>query len=175
MQITQELLHKLLDYNPDTGIFNYKARPSDLPRYTKDDIRWNKRYAGKVAGFLFETGYIGLSIYGNQQLAHRMAFLYCHGHLPKVVDHKDQDITNNRIGNLRQATRSQNAMNSKVISTNSTGVKGVGLHKPTGKYRARIMLNKKETHLGLFDTIEEAKVVIQAKRIELHGEFASEG
>jgi hypothetical protein len=173
MQITQDLLKTLFTYNAETGEFTYKKRTPSEGRGASETQRWNSRYSCKVAGFLFKEGYLGISIYGKQKLLHRMAFLYCHGYLPEVVDHKDQDVTNNRISNLRPATKSQNAMNAKTISTNSSGYKGVGFHKKTGKWRGRVMLDKKEYHVGLFETAEEAAEAANAKRAELHGEFAS--
>ena len=47
---------------------------------------------------------------------------------------------------------------------NSTGIKGVCLHKQTGKYRAYIVLRGRQISLGLHDTVEEAA---QARK---HGE-----
>lgn len=175
MKITQELLHQLFNYNPLTGIFLFKERTSNLKRSSKDDVRWNKRYAGKVAGFDHYEGYRSISIYGKQQMAHRMAFLYTHGFTPEIIDHINQDKKDNRISNLRPASKSENAMNAKRPSTSSSGIKGVSFHKPTGKWRARVMVDKKEVHLGLFFTAPDAAIAVTKARAELHGEFACNG
>ena len=57
--------------------------------------------------------------------------------------------------NCRWATRTVQARNTKVLSVNNTsGYKGVNLHKET--WRARITVDYKEIHLGTFSTPEEA-------------------
>jgi len=64
------------------------------------------------------------------------------------VDHIDQDSSNNSIQNLRLANRSQNAMNMKLKSSNTTGFKGVSWHKSRGLFRCTITLNGKSKHLA---------------------------
>lgn len=90
----------------------------------------------------------------------------------QIVDHRDRDTLNNRRENLRVATRSTNGMNRTRQANNTSGFKGVALHKPTGKYRAYITVNKLTRHLGLFPTPEEAYEVYLLAARELHGEFA---
>jgi len=63
-----------------------------------------------------------------------LIFLYHHGYLPKFVDHIDGNKKNNRIENLREATKSQNAMNQKVSTRNTSGIKGVMWHKRDKKW-----------------------------------------
>lgn len=171
MQITQELLKSLFNYDNQTGIFTFKSRAIT----SRDDIRWNKRYSGKTSGYKHNEGYLSISIKGKQFLAHRMAVLYELGVLPAVVDHANQNRKDNRICNLRVANKSLNGFNSKKPVTNTSGVKGVGFHKQAGKWRARLMVNQSEIHLGLFDRIEDAENAVKAKRLEIHGEFACDG
>lgn len=87
-----------------------------------------------------------------------------------MVDHKNTDSSDDRIDNLRKATRSQNGMNSNVQSGHSLGVKGVRFYQ--GKYRARITLNGILMHLGSFLTIEEAKFAYDEAAKGLHKEYA---
>lgn len=54
------------------------------------------------------------------------------------VDHKDRDTLNNQRNNLRQATHSQNIVNSKLRSDNTSGHKGISYNKKRGKYSACI-------------------------------------
>jgi hypothetical protein len=65
-------------------------------------------------------------------------------------------------------------MNQDVSSRNSSGVKGVSFDKRSGKWHSRICVNRKTKHLGLYNTIEEAKLARQAKALELFKEFANE-
>lgn len=69
-------------------------------------------------------------------------------------DHKNGDGLLNIRENLRQATSSENGMNKKMLSNNTTGFKGV--HRHRDKFFARIYLNRKHIHLGTFDTAEDA-------------------
>lgn len=58
--------------------------------------------------------------------------------------------------NLRWVYQTTQIINQKLKSTNTSGYKGVNYSKQRKKWRARIWINKKETQLGLFNTIEEA-------------------
>jgi hypothetical protein len=87
------------------------------------------------------------------------------------VDHIDPDKANNRLPNLRHATRLQNIANTGVRKDNALGVKGVA-RLSSGKYAARITKNDKRVHLGTRATIEEAAALYLAAARELHGTFA---
>lgn len=82
----------------------------------------------------------------------------------KVVDHINGNTRDNTLENLRICTHTENMYNSKLYSSNTSGVKGV--YKVGNKYRAIITVNTKDKHLGMFDTIEEAtEVRKQAERL----------
>ena len=71
----------------------------------------------------------------------------------KGADHIDGNGLNNQRSNLRTANKSQNSANvPKVRVTCSSAFKGVAWHKAARKFRAYISSNKKQTHLGLFDS-----------------------
>jgi DUF971 family protein len=95
------------------------------------------------------------------------------GEWPKMlVDHKDGNRRNNRWDNLREATPTQNMVNSKTRVTNKLGVKGVRLHE-TGKYQVRLGIgNMRYKHIGLYATIEEARAAYKEAAIARNGEFA---
>ena len=88
------------------------------------------------------------------------------------VDHSDGDKLNNRRGNLRKATQSQNAKNTLLAKNNTSGFKGVS-KTAEGRWRARITVERKEIHLGVFDTKADAAAAYDAAALQLHGEFAS--
>ncbi len=71
------------------------------------------------------------------------------------VDHIDNDCQNNCLFNLRYATTQENGYNRKINANNTCGVKGVSLHKTSGKWRAQVYIDKKQVTIGYFDTLEE--------------------
>jgi len=156
-EISAKLAHKLFQY--DDGKLYWKVLRQGIN--PKDE-----------AGSLYKTGYRYICISGKAYLTHRLVFLMFHGYLPEFLDHIDGNPLNNRIDNLREATRSQNQHNLKMRSDNKSGVKGVSWDKVNQKWRARVMLNNVYLDIGRFDDIDMAAAAIHQKRIELHGEFA---
>lgn len=164
-----ERLRDLFAYDPETGALTWKARPVNK----KADAAINTRRAGTAAGSLTKRGYLTVGIgYAKYYLAHRIVWKLMTGDEPTQVDHRDGDRINNRWLNLRAADNSTNLMNSKLRSDNKSGVKGVFWDAPHKAWRAVITANGKSERLGRFATVEQAAEVINARRIELHGEFA---
>lgn len=154
--LTHERLTDRLNYDPDTGLFTWRKNLGGIR-------------AGTTAGRINEGGYIEIKIDGTGHKAHRLAWLYTTGCRPTLdVDHRDSNRTNNRISNLREATKSENAANTKKTQRNSSGFKGVS--KLT--WAARIRHKGKIYHLGQFKTPEEAHAAYTAAAERLNGEFA---
>ena len=159
MMITQEELKKRFDYDKNTGLFKYRV-----------DFR-NGSKKGDIAGNKEFCGYWVITINGRKYKAHRLAWLYVYGEFPKdQLDHINCKKDDNRISNLRQATRSQNHMNRHAYSNNALGVKGV--YKQGNKFCSHIQKNKKRIHLGTFETIKEAYAVYVQYSKEMHGKFS---
>lgn len=116
--LTHSDLVRLLDYNPETGLFTWKAK------------RCGTKH-GSVAGSIDPShGYRRIKIDGHLYLAHRLAWFYVCGEWPAhEIDHIDRARANNRIANLRPATRSENQCNKPRYSNNRTGAKGVHWHR----------------------------------------------
>ena len=94
---------------------------------------------------------------------------------PHQVDHKNLSKADNRRDNLRAATNSQNQANRPVSKNNSSGYKGVSFHAGTGRWQARIGVNRKRLFLGRFDTPEAAhEAYVQAAQ-RYFGEFSRGG
>lgn len=89
----------------------------------------------------------------------------------RCVDHVDSNKSNNKIGNLRWATVSENAVNSRMPTTNTSGVKGVSWDKRASKWGVYICINGKQTNLGYFTSLEEATEVRRKSAQEHFGEF----
>lgn len=160
-------LHQRLDYNPITGIFTWNR----IPEFDKNDRMFNTRYAETRAGSA-PTGRHGrfINLDGRLIPEHRLAWYMSYGEwLVSRIDHINQDPTDNRLKNLREATCSQNRCNVQRHRGNSSGFKGVSFHE--GKWVARIGRNYQNYNLGRFDTPEEAHAAYCKAAAELHGEF----
>jgi hypothetical protein len=95
--------------------------------------------------------------------------------LANLIDHRNQNGLDCRQSNLRPATKATNAQNSRLGSSNTSGVKGVHFEAFTGRWRAEIWSQGKHIRLGRFDTRKEAAAAVRTARAAHHGEFASEG
>ena len=177
--IDQAFVRKVFDYNPDAGILIWRSRSPDTfinpGDYSKDRVcsAWNARHAGKVAGRIDSQGYVIIFINKTSFKAHRLAWLHVYGELPDgmVIDHRDQNRSNNCIANLRLATLSQNKMNSSSC-TNTTGVRGVHWYKKYGLWVAHVRINGKQKTLGYFDSLEKAIATRKEAEARYYGEFA---
>jgi hypothetical protein len=154
MALTSEKLRALMVYDPATGIFRRRK---------------NNSVVGTVSP---TTGYLLVRVAGGLYLAQRLAWLYVRGVWPTYqVDHRDTDRTNNRWGNLREATSSQNKMNATTRRDNLLGVKGVQ-RTQSGKYRARVGRRGEVLLDRSYDTLDEAKAAYAAASQRHYGEFA---
>lgn len=159
--VSQERLKELFTYNPNDGLFiRIVGRSGPNAR------------AGDVAGCDNGQGYIRIYVDGAPYKAHRLAWFYMYGEWPGEIDHVNMDRSDNRISNLRPATRAQNRANTKAYSNNKSGEKGVSWYKATGKWKAQIQKNGKKVGLGYFETIESASAAYKAASKEMFGEFA---
>lgn len=87
------------------------------------------------------------------------------------VDHIDGDRSNNRRSNLRICDAKGNARNIRVQKNSSTGYTGIS-KTPSGRYRARITVDRKEIRLGHYSNLEDAVKVRKEAEKKYFGEFA---
>lgn len=73
-----------------------------------------------------------------------------------IIDHIDGDISNNRKENLRVRTQSENNMNKKVQSNNTTGFVGVAWHSKQKMWNAMIAYEDERIELGSFYYLRNA-------------------
>ena len=155
--LTQQQVKENFDYHSD----GYLIRITN----TKNQVKINAK-----AGCLHSSGYIIIKLKNKPYKAHRLIWLWHHGEWPKQdIDHINMIRHDNRIENMREATRSQNCMNKTMYSSNKSGFKGV--YQRGKKFGAEIMLNYERIKLGIFETAEEAhNAYCQAAKI-YHKEF----
>lgn len=155
-------LFDYLNYDPQTGVFTWKVNAA----------RGEK--IGDIAGNVNHRGYRSIWINGLQFFAHRIAWAMSYGEWPELdVDHINQNKSDNRICNLRHASRSENMFNRGKNKNNTSGIKGVVFCKQTGKWRAQMMMNRKSVNIGRFATKEQAAEAYLQKAREHRGEFAT--
>lgn len=111
-------------------------------------------------------GYLQTRVHGRKLYNHKIIWIMHNGEVPEgmKVDHKDVSKDNNRIGNLRLATGTQNAVNTRRKNTAT----GVQWNPQVQKWRVRVK--------GLYDCHFECKLDAIATAIRVrrdcYGEFA---
>lgn len=154
-------LKERLAYDPDTGSFTIL-------------VSSGKRAAGNEAGYVNNLGYRLIWLSGHYYLAHRLAWYYATGTWPiGEIDHINGNPSDNRLANLRLATRAQNVANAKVNPLNTTGFRGVcKVPRASGdRFQATIRVNGRAIYLGTFSTPEEAHSAYLKAAHETHGAF----
>jgi len=145
-----------------------QEQAKELFTYKDGQLFWTK--TGKVAGSLKKNGYYSVSYKRKFTGIHRIIFLIHNGYLPEMVDHIDGNVANNCAENLRAASRSQNGMNSKFYSSNTSGSRNV--YKCNSKYSVRLKIDGKFRNFGLYENLELADLVAQEARNKFYGEYA---
>jgi len=164
--LTAVKVRNLLDYNPQTGALVWKV-----------DVKVGRGRvaikAGTEAGHVRSDGQRIVGIDGKEYRAHRLIWLHVYGEWPNgEVDHINVDRTDNRLANLRLATRRQNQANMKRCAQNTSGFKGVCFDKARGKWMAYVASKGKRIYLGRYSSPEAAHLAYCKAADRIYGEFA---
>jgi hypothetical protein len=163
--ITLDELRDFFSYDPETGELFWK-------------VNRGMARAGSVAGSLHPAGYILVGVKRKLLRIHRVIWAICYGRWPVGdIDHINGDRADNRIANLREATRQENLRNSKKSATNASGVTGVFWQTRGRRWIAVIGGPGTRTYhyLGCFENFEDAVAARKAAEAKenyspLHGE-----
>ena len=152
-----------------------KEHLQSLFEYKDGNLFWKEKKGIKLPGALAGTPshhYSQICIDYKIYRTHRLIWAYHHGPSKFFIDHINGNTFDNHIENLRECTICENQHNRKVSKNNKSGVKGVSWSNQKQKWRARVLLDGKEVHVGFFNSIDDAKASIDAARNELHKGFA---
>jgi HNH endonuclease/AP2 domain len=154
------------------------ARLRELFAYDEESGRliWRVKRRGSVgiepgvtAGAVNTQGYVSVGVDGKRQLAHRIIWCLLFGvEPPHDIDHINGNRADNRRANLRMATRAQNRQNTRLSKNNSSGVQGVTWDPERSKWATQIMVDRKNKHLGRYETLEEAALVRRLAEEKYH-------
>lgn len=165
------MANDILTQNYLKSIFEYR----DGYLYWNIDVGKRIKTGSRAGSIERCNGYRKVKINNNIYSEHRIIFMMHYGYLPKVIDHIDNNRLNNKIENLREVTRSQNSMNSKLRKDSTTGIKGVYRVKNSNKWVVQIRAEGYLNNLGYFEDIELAELVATMAREKYHGNFANHG
>ena len=162
--LTQSELKSQLNYDSETGIFTWKISKSGI------------KNINQIAGNVDIYGYHRIKINQKIYKAHRLAWLYIYGEMPKnKIDHINRIKNDNRICNLREATISQNGFNQNLNKRNTSGFRNVSWNKRNKKWIVALRCNKKQIFIGTFDDVDLAnQAAIKARNIYF-GVFSNDG
>jgi hypothetical protein len=158
-ELSHGRLQELLDYDPNTGVFTWRV------------ARGNAK-AGSIAGHRGGRGYWSISINGRPYRAHRLAWLWIYGLWPSgILDHKNRIKDDNRISNIRECSETENLRNRGRFTNNQSGTTGV-YRATDNTWCARITVNYKNIHLGVFRAIDDAIAARKAAEARYFGPFS---
>lgn len=160
--LSQDYIKEHFEYKD--GELYWKKKPSKKSIHVK---------VGNLAGTICDNLYKQVSLGGKFYYTHRLIFAMFYGYFPKSIDHIDRNPQNNKIENLREATQSQNNYNASIRKDNTSGFKNVYWDKRRNQWVVMIKVNKKNKHIGYYDSFQEAKESAIKARNLYCGEFAS--
>lgn len=168
------LVRLFLRYEPETGKLFWKPRARCF--FKRDWIfkEWNRQHANQEAFTARCRGYAHGGIQGRILTGHRVAWVITHGRWPKeFIDHINGNPSDNRLENLREATRSENCRNKRSSKNSTSQYLGVNFYKHLGKWAARIKPEHENVKvLGYFEDEKEAAMAYDNAARKIHGEFA---
>lgn len=161
LSYTQAEIRALFVYERATGMLR-RRDPSARQAYPWYGVGKRRRYLA------FRPGKPGM-IY-----LHQAVFLYHRGYVPEMLDHRNGDTRNCRIGNLRECSNAQNQYNGPRKVNNQSGYKGVVFHKKckSRPWQAKIAKAGKVYSLGYYATAKEAAAAYEKGAKKIAGEFA---
>lgn len=159
MLLSHTRLRELFDYLPSGNLIR--------------KITSTNSHAGNAIGWDVGGGYLNAMVDGVTYKLHELIWLWHGRQTAPEIDHINRNPSDNRIENLREATRSQNMYNRRKPKTNTSGAKNVVWKKDKQMWCVRVGIEKKRLHIGYFKDFELAELVAAEARDKYHGSFAN--
>lgn len=151
------ILNTVQKTSPDYRKYKALVDDEDYDRVNKFNWHIDKRES---------TPYAVAQIKGEKVYMHKLITGF------KQTDHKDGDGLNNQRDNLRNVSKSQNAMNMRPNKNTSSKFKGVSWSKHANKWEAYITIYQKRIYLGLYEKEINAAQAYNFAAEKYHGEYA---
>ena len=161
-----------------------KFRDGDILMFTQEFVRkrftyhadgtlsYNKNGKKVIANPTKTSKHLSVNINRKPVRFHRIVFLWNHGYLPEYLDHINGNPSDNRIENLRPASKHQNNLNKGKSPFNKSGCKNVSWNKVSKKWVVVMSVHRKYTYIGSFKDLEFADLVATEARNLYHGAYA---
>ena len=163
---TKEDFFRVFSCDPVSGKLFWAVKPSIAVSCGSE--------AGCIYDGVVKVGYLGKSYCVHRVLAVMYGILDAYDST-LVIDHVDNNQSNNSSVNLRPCTQKQNSFNSSISKANSSGIKGVSFDKEYGKWVAYVQTNGKLKKVGRYTNIDDAAKAVRLAREALHGEYHNHG
>lgn len=126
---------------------------------------------GAIAGCTRGDGYVVIRFKRKNYLAHRLIWFMHHGECPRLLDHRDRNPSNNKLGNLRPATKRTNSLNRNAPKNSRSGKAGVSWDSEQEKWAVRWKEEDGQySFLGYFEDREEAIEIRLQKEKEVQND-----
>lgn len=155
-RVKVEYLRENFEYNSVTG---YLFRLKKFMGFDGNPMVGDK----KVISGVNSKGYINAKILGHCYPVHQIVWYMHYGSMPErpmEIDHINRIKTDNRICNLRAATKRINNKNKNFNP--KYGELGITWRKDVNRYVVKRRVNNKTVHAGFFDKLEEARKAARA-------------
>lgn len=150
VKFTQEHLHRVISYDPETGKFTRLITTS------------SNANSGEDCGNKDSQGYLRFRVLGQEFRAHRLAVFYMTGEWPAVTDHINGDRTDNRWSNIRVTDSKGNARNLSTRHDNKSGHKGVTWDTKREKWLVQIGRDGNKITIGRYKNLGLAVAIAKA-------------
>lgn len=162
--MTLDELRRYVSYDPRTGLFVWIGKDRGRAR------------VGAEVGRIDAKGYRAGMIRGRFYQLHRLAWYMHYGCWPpEDIDHINGDRADNRISNLRLASRKENSRNRKLHHTNTSGYRGVTWDRSKMRWKAKITVDGRSHSLGNFKDPAQASAAYEKAAAAHFGEFRRAG